>query len=83
MQAMTDRPKPMGSLNFFEVGGIKIEPWNNASKDVDRMANSIDPDQTTPSLRSSLIWIHTVCQTPSVQKLKDHYSLSVWDFIVN
>ena len=29
--------------------------------DVDRMANRVDPDPTAPSIRSSLIWVHTVC----------------------
>ena len=35
-------------------------------KDVDRRANSVDPDQT----RSSLIWVYTVCPHLSVQKLR-------------
>ena len=35
-------------------------------KDADRMANSVDPDQTAPLhclpiSRSSLIWVYTVC----------------------
>ena len=34
--------------------------------DADRMANSVDPDQTAPSL----IWICTVCPGISVQKLR-------------
>ena len=36
-------------------------------KDADRMANSVDPDQTAP-----LIWVYTVCPHPdmSVRKLR-------------
>ena len=32
-------------------------------KDADRMADSVDPDQTS---QSSLIWIYTVCPGPFV-----------------
>ena len=35
--------------------------------DADRMADSVDPDQTAP--RSSLIWVCTVCPGISVGKL--------------
>ena len=38
------------------------------SEDADRMANSVDPDQTAP--RSSLIWVCTVCPVLSVRKLR-------------
>ena len=34
------------------------------SKDADRMANSVDPDQTAP------IWVYTVCLDLSVQKIR-------------
>ena len=39
--------------------------------DVDRMANSLGPDQTAPlgAFKSSLIWVCTVCLNT-----KDHYS---------
>ena len=34
-----------------------------APKDADRMANSVDPDQTAPLLLwSSLIWVYTVAR---------------------
>ena len=36
--------------------------------DADRMANSVDPDQTAP--RSSLIWVCTVCPGISIRKLR-------------
>ena len=36
-------------------------------KDADKTANSVDPDQT-----SSLIWVSTVCQDLSAQKLRFH-----------
>ena len=39
----------------------------------DRMANSVDPDQTAPlghSFRSSLIWVFSVCPGISVWKLR-------------
>ena len=36
-------------------------------KDVDRIANPVDPDQAT---RSSLIRVYTVCPDLSVQKLR-------------
>ena len=40
-------------------------------KDADRMANSVDPDQQSDlSFRSSMIWVYTVCQGLSVQKLR-------------
>ena len=39
-------------------------------KDVEGMANSVDPDQTALFSRSSLIWIHTVCPDLSVRKLR-------------
>ena len=37
-------------------------------KDVDKIANSVDPDQT----RSSLIWVFTVCPDLSVWKLRNN-----------
>ena len=37
-------------------------------KDVEEMANSVEPDQAA---RSSLIWICTVCPDLSVQKLRN------------
>ena len=37
-------------------------------KDADKIANSVDPDQTAP-LISSLIWVYTVCPEFSVRKL--------------
>ena len=40
-------------------------------KDADRMANSVDADQTTCSYRSSLIWVYSVCSGLSVQKLRN------------
>ena len=46
----------------FIVITLKFE---HTIKDADRMANSVDPDQT----RSSLIWVCTVCQDLSVGKL--------------
>ena len=43
---------------------LKMEVWCYIAvmlvKDADRMANSVDPDQTA-SFRSSLIWVCTVC----------------------
>ena len=39
-----------------------------SSKDADRMANSVDPDQTAPL--GSLIWVCTVCPGISVRKLR-------------
>ena len=49
-----------------------LPKFRNLSKSADRMANSVDPDQTAPlgllSSRSSLIWVYTVCQGLSVQK---------------
>ena len=38
-------------------------------KDADRMANSVDPDQTDCLSRSSLIWVYTVFPSLSVGKL--------------
>ena len=38
-------------------------------KDVDGVANSVDPDQTAP-FRGSLIWVCTVCSDLSVQNLE-------------
>ena len=29
---------------------------------ISRMANSVDPDQTAPTCRRSLIWIYTLCR---------------------
>ena len=44
-------------------------------KEADRMANSVDPDQTAPwsdcSPWSSLIWVYTVCPDLSVRKLRN------------
>ena len=37
----------------------------------DGKANSTDPDQTAPYNRSGLIWVYTVCQGLSVQKLRN------------
>ena len=37
-----------------------------SQNDADGMANSVDPDQTAPSL----IWVCTVCPDLSVQKLR-------------
>ena len=45
-----------------------------SQKDADRMANSVDPDQT----RSSLIWNYTICPDLSVRKLQDHYGIMVY-----
>ena len=45
-------------------------------KDADRIADSVDPDQTAPSrtwvpdqTAPSLIWVYTVCSDLFVQKL--------------
>ena len=37
-----------------------------AFQDADKMANSVDPDQT-----ASLIWVYTVFTGPSVRKLRN------------
>ena len=55
-------------------------------KYADRMANSVDPDQTAPlgavwssdcSSRSSLIWVYTVCPDLSVRKLRTLWYLYI------
>ena len=38
-------------------------------KEADRMANSVDPDQTSAPKRSGLIWGYTVCPDLSVREL--------------
>ena len=39
-------------------------------KDPDRMANSVDPDQTAPLGLPCLIWVYTVCPDLSVRKVR-------------
>ena len=48
----TDNPKPICPVNFFEVGGITKSLYHRAMrpKDVERMANSVDPDQEQSDL---------------------------------
>ena len=46
-----------------------LHHWVISPKDADWMANSIDPDQTAHSSRSSLIWVYTVFPVLSVRKL--------------
>ena len=40
-------------------------------KNADRMANSVDPDQT-------VVWVYTVCPNTSVRKLRIIYTVHVY-----
>ena len=39
-------------------------------KDADRMANSVDPDQTASFWSNLMIWVYTVCLGLSVLKIR-------------
>ena len=50
---------------------------NSAYPDQTAPLNSADPDQTAPLIRSSLIWICTICSDPSVAVFRICMVLSV------
>ena len=50
---------------FFTLPNRHLTNYRNDLKILNRQvwANSVDPDQTVPSFRSSLIWDYTVCHS--------------------
>ena len=61
------RTSEKNCCNYPKVGTVSFYYRAKGPKDSDRMANSVDPDQTAPS---SLIWVYTVCPDLSVRKLR-------------
>ena len=60
---------------------IKVEQYGFTQpeciqKDGDGITNNVDPDQTAPYIRSSLIWVCTVCSDLSVPILRNFTELA-------
>ena len=62
------------ACNCYKKGAVWFYDPVIRTKDIDGMANSVEPDQTAP-LRSSLICIFTVCFHLSVLILRLFYDI--------